>query len=82
MSRLAIHKSLRFSDLARNVGLSSGNLATHLQRLERAGYVRQELLEKAVQLRKTIHVTEAGDAAFRAYVRELKVFLKELGEAD
>lgn len=75
MSRLCIHQSMRFAELEKSTTLSKGNLATHLEVLERAGYVTQDVDERKVVRTKTVRVTPAGDAAFRAYVAQVRAVL-------
>lgn len=78
MTRLVIHKSMRFAALQKSTALSGGNLTTHLSVLENAGYVAQKRDERAVAPKKMIRVTEVGQVAFRAYVRQLKSLITDL----
>ena len=60
--------------------LSWGNLATHLAKLEEAGYI---LIEKEFQGKKphsTIRLTEQGRSAFRLYKKSMQQILDDLPE--
>jgi len=64
--------------LVRQTGLTWGNLATHLSKLEEAGYVA---IEKAFRGRKphtTVRLTDRGRGAFRSYKNSLKQVLDDL----
>jgi DNA-binding MarR family transcriptional regulator len=59
-------------------GLTWGNLATHLSKLEEAGYVA---IEKGFQGKKPhtmIQLTDDGRAAFRAYKESMQQVLDDL----
>jgi len=78
MTYLYVVDSADYIFLMRLTGLTWGNLATHLARLEEAGYVR---IEKEFRNRKPasmVSLTEAGRAAFHAYKGELKLILDSL----
>jgi DNA-binding MarR family transcriptional regulator len=61
--------------------LSTGNLASHLETLERSGYVRFEMTVAAAKRSKTVVLTEKGDHAFREYIARLRELLGELSSA-
>jgi DNA-binding MarR family transcriptional regulator len=79
MSRMVIHQHMRFAALQKSTGLTAGNLASHVETLEKAGYLAQDLDETKVEKRKTVRVTLAGDAAFRGYVKQMQGVLAALG---
>jgi DNA-binding MarR family transcriptional regulator len=78
MSRLVIRQHMRFSALQKSTTLTAGNLSAHLDVLAKAGYVVQEVDERKVERRKTVRITPAGDAAFRAYVAQVRAVLGEV----
>lgn len=82
VTRLLPSEHVRFAKLQELTGLTSGNLASHLEALERAGYVAQR--DAIVQLRpgKLVAMTEKGREAFRAYVEQVEALLAELKAAD
>ncbi len=60
---------LRLQELTQ---LSSGNLSTHLTKLEEAGYIQQEKTFKGKTPLTTITLTEDGQYAYKKYLKELK----------
>lgn len=81
MSRLAIHRHMRFAALRRATGLTGGNLAAHLEVLAKAGYVTLESDARTVAQRKTIAMTPNGDVAFSDYLAALRAFLADTDAA-
>lgn len=78
MSRLVIHKRMRFAALQKSTTLSGGNLSTHLDVLVKAGHVTLDIDERKVERRKTVSITPLGDAAFRAYVAQVRAAMENL----
>lgn len=68
--------SLSFPRLQKLLGVTSGNLATHLRKLEDSGYIR---IRKVIEGRSPvtyIELTEDGRIAFRVYKRNLRALLE------
>lgn len=65
-------------DLRQALGLTPGNLASHVATLEESGYIKSGpvLVDLSFQVRHRI--TEAGAEAFRDYLRSLRSFLEEV----
>ena len=82
MSRLVVHRSLRFAALQQSTTLSSGNLATHLRVLEEAGCVTLETPKNSVSRHRTIRVTPAGEARFRSYIDDMKTLLGRMTSTE
>jgi DNA-binding MarR family transcriptional regulator len=78
MSRLAIRQLMGFAALQKSTTLTAGNLSAHLDVLVKAGYVALDVDDRKVVRRKTVRITDAGDAAFRAYVGQVKAILEGL----
>lgn len=78
LSRLVIRQVMGFAALQKSTTLTAGNLSTHLDVLVKAGYVTLDVDEKKVVRRKTVRITPAGDAAFRAYVKQVRSILEGL----
>ncbi len=77
---LFVVESLDYVFLKNQTGLSWGNLATHLGKLEEAGYVN---IEKGYQGKKPhsmIHLTSSGRSAFREYKSKFQQLLDDLPE--
>ncbi len=76
VSVLAAHQSLSFVELRDALDLTDGNLAAHLQALDRAGMIR---LRKVAAYPKPITVASlsaAGRHAFRRYLEGLEHILR------
>jgi DNA-binding MarR family transcriptional regulator len=70
------NRECSFARLRDAFGLTAGNLATHLTRLEQAGFVSsRHALTSRFEVRYAI--TPAGAAALRAYVAQLTALLRE-----
>lgn len=78
LTYLYVVESADYVFLLRLTGLTWGNLATHLSRLEEAGYVRitKEFLGKKPH--STVSLTPQGRAAFREYKQSLQQILDDL----
>jgi DNA-binding MarR family transcriptional regulator len=77
---LYVVESLDYVFLKNQTGLSWGNLATHLAKLEEAGYIE---INKGYQGKKPhskIELTPQGRTAFRSYKTTLKQILDDLPE--
>lgn len=75
MSRMVIRQRMRFAALQKSTTLTPGNLSTHLEVLVKAGYLQLEVDPAKVQRRKVVQVTPLGEAAFRAYVAQVRALL-------
>ena len=64
--------------LIRLTGLTWGNLSTHLNKLEEAGYIEINKQFKGKKPHTTIRLTKQGRAAFRAYKKSLQQVLDDL----
>lgn len=68
--------SLSFPRLQTLLGVTSGNLATHLRKLEESRYVKvRKVLEGRAPV-TYISLTEDGRHAFRAYKKTLRALLE------
>jgi DNA-binding MarR family transcriptional regulator len=64
--------------LMRQTGLTWGSLATHLNKLEEAGYIQVEKTFQGKKPHSTVRLTEPGRAAFRAYKKSMQKVLEDL----
>jgi DNA-binding MarR family transcriptional regulator len=71
MATLAGVRALDFSELKAQLGLTDGNLSTHLSTLERAGYVRIDKSFCGRKPRTTVAQTAKGRQALAGYVNVL-----------
>ena len=78
MSVLMVNDTQSFNALKELLGLTDGNLATHLRALEESGYV---LVQKQFVGRKpntTYSATVSGRQAFSDHLTALEAFIKNL----
>ena len=67
--------TLSFTRLQDMIGLTPGNLITHLRKLEDAGYLASEKTGSGVASKTTVALTGQGRAALDAYTRTLRDLL-------
>ena len=67
--------TLSFTRLQDMIGLTPGNLITHLRKLEDAGYLASEKTGSGVASKTTVALTGQGRAALDAYARTLRDLL-------
>lgn len=65
-----------FQDLKSELGMSDGNLITHLRTLGHAGYLRESRDESGSRPRTTYALTAAGRKAFKNYLEVLGQIVK------
>ena len=71
MTLLAARPEWRFQDLKAELGMSDGNLVTHMRALFKAGYVSiTKEMEKRPQTKYAL--TEQGRKAFQGYLEVLE----------
>jgi len=78
LAYLAAVDSADFIFLMNQVGLTRGNLSSHLNTLEEAGYVdiQKEFVDKVP--RTLIRLTDTGREAIRAYREQMRTVIEEL----
>ena len=67
--------SLSFTRLQRLLGLTPGNLITHLRKLEEAQYVASSRSSQDGSTHTSVHLTHAGRAALDRYSTTLRQIL-------
>lgn len=70
--------TLSFTRLQEMIGLTAGNLITHLRKLEEAGYLTTEKTGSGVASRTAVALTEQGRTALDAYTAALRDLLTGL----
>jgi DNA-binding MarR family transcriptional regulator len=78
MTILATVEAADFVYLARETGLTTGNLGAHLAKLEGAGYIEIEKTYRGKVPRTVCRLTEAGLRAYRGYCQVLRRTANEL----
>ena len=70
-------EQIDFGSLGKLLELSDGNLGSHLQKLETAGYVHIEKTFEGRRPKTYVSMTADGRKAFRAHVKALENILYE-----
>ena len=70
--------ALSFTRLQDMIGLTPGNLITHLRKLDDAGYLTTEKTGNGVASRTSVTLTNRGRAALDAYTHALRDLLSGL----
>lgn len=80
LAHLYVVESADFLFLARQTGLTPGNLSSHVSKLEDAAYVEvmKEFVDKKPHT--MLRLTAEGRNAFKEYVRSMKQVFDELSE--
>lgn len=76
MSALMVNEKVTFNELKELIGVTDGNLASHLKNLEDNAYIR---VEKGFIGRKTntnYSITKAGGKAFRIHLDALEKMIR------
>ena len=80
LALLYVVADLDYVFLKNQSGLSWGNLATHLKKLEDAEYIEIHKGYQGKKPQSTIQLTEQGRNAFQEYKRNLQQILDDLPE--
>jgi DNA-binding MarR family transcriptional regulator len=78
LATLPPRDALSFTRLQELIGLTPGNLITHLRKLEDAGYLATEKTGNGPASRTTVALTHHGRAALDAYTETLRGLLNGL----
>ena len=70
--------ALSFTRLQDMIGLTPGNLITHLRKLEEAGYLTSEKTGSGPASRTSVELTRRGRAALQVYTETLRGLLNGL----
>jgi DNA-binding MarR family transcriptional regulator len=78
LSYLYVVDSVDYVFLVRLTGLTWGNLATHLTKLEQAGYIEIAKGFRGKKPHSVVRLTDAGRTAFREYKKSMQQVLDDL----
>lgn len=78
LTYLYVVESADYVFLMRLTGLTWGNLATHLNKLEEAGYVEVQKTFNGKKPHSILRMTEQGRTAFKTYKKSLQQVLDDL----
>ena len=78
MLLLAIKRKMYFSELQKALGLTPGNLGSHLKRLEEAGYIKVRKVLTRIRPLTLVSIRPEGEAALYRHMELLKSALSGL----
>ena len=79
MGALLVNEEMSFNQLKELVGVTDGNLASHLKTLEGNNFIKVEKGFLGRKTNTTYHVTRLGDKAFRSHLEALEQMIRSLG---
>jgi len=77
MSLLGASPQLAFTEIRETLGMTDGNLTTHLRTLHEAGYVAVTKVFQGGRSITTYALTPAGRTAFSAYINLLEQIVQQ-----
>ncbi len=77
VSLLISNGELPFKALKESLGVTDGNLSTHLSKLEKESYVHIEKTFEGKRPKTVVHISKVGREAFELYIEALKSFIEE-----
>jgi len=75
---LYLYRRIGFVELQRLLGLTPGNLDSHLRKLHEAGYIEMRKVFTLRGPRTAVQITPTGGQAFRAYASKLRKLLERV----
>jgi len=78
LAYLYVVESAEYIFLVNMTGLTWGNLATHIGKLETAGYVEVEKEIRGKKVHSMVHLTNQGRKAFKTYKTTMQSVLNDL----
>ncbi|MFN0290011.1 winged helix-turn-helix domain-containing protein [Pedobacter helvus] len=76
MSVLVVNDSVSFNDLKQLLELTDGNLASHLNTLEQAAYIKMHKAFVGRKTNTTYTITELGKQSFKGHLDALEKMIK------
>ena len=77
MSLLAASPQLSFTEMRETLGMTDGNLTTHMRTLQEAGYVAVTKAFRGGRPQTTYTITPEGEKAFATYIDLLEQIVKQ-----
>jgi DNA-binding MarR family transcriptional regulator len=78
LAALPVDDTLSFTRLQKLIGLTPGNLITHLRKLEEARYIETRKTANGAGSRTSVAITSRGRTALEDYTATLRELLGEL----
>jgi DNA-binding MarR family transcriptional regulator len=75
---LYLHRRIGFTELQHLLGLTPGNLDSHLKKLREAGYIEMRKVLTLRGPRTAVQITPTGSQAFREYAVKLRKMLEKV----
>jgi DNA-binding MarR family transcriptional regulator len=79
MSVLMVNEDINFNDLKNLIGITDGNLASHMKTLEENNYVKVKKGFIGRKTNTTYSATKAGEKAFRSHLDAIEAIIRGLG---
>lgn len=76
MSTLMVSDEISFNDLKQMLGVTDGNLASHLTNLEENGFIKVHKGFIGRKTNTTYSITKAGEKAFKEHIEALESIIK------
>ena len=76
MSSVMVNADISFNDLKQLLEVTDGNLATHLQTLEEAGFLKVHKGFVGRKTNTTYAMTKAGEKAFKEHLQALENMIR------
>ena len=77
VSLLIANDALPFKALKEALGVTDGNLSSHLSKLEKEAYIVIEKSFEGKRPKTVVKIAPKGRKAFEAYIEALKIFIEE-----
>jgi len=77
VSLLITNDELPFKALKEALGVTDGNLSSHLAKLEKEAYIVIEKTFEGKRPKTVVKIAPKGRKAFEAYIEALKAFIEE-----
>ncbi len=76
MSTLMVNDEINFNDLKQLIGVTDGNLASHIKALEESGYMTVNKGFIGRKTNTTYTITKLGEKAFQQHLAALEKMIK------
>ena len=76
MSTLMVNEQINFNDLKQLIGVTDGNLASHIKALEEIGYMKVNKGFIGKKTNTTYTITKLGTKAFQQHLAALEKMIK------
>lgn len=76
MSTLMVNDAINFNDLKQLIGVTDGNLASHIKALEEIGYLKVNKGFVGKKTNTTYTITKLGERSFQQHLAALEKIIK------